>query len=273
MRRRETMAGLFVVVMLGLGGAIVMHWKSQQPKYDFQVPAPIDWHPATVEQFQAAKAIVGGQLSAFHTDNFQMATAYQSQLLKLNFYTVSNFRSVITNRYPEFCHFESVQFGRCSSDPDGDRLRIEITLISKKGDLTRAAYFLHREDGGYRVAQVLTGDYDPRFLHRPGDVHFAPGPAILPPGALPGGSYHPNGSFRPGSGMGFPMDHGGSPPPFMGHAFGGETPDPTMRRTAKVTAHDDKVSPGVRAAQAARQSSGGVSARSSDERLAEQPTP
>ena len=118
MRRRQSVAALFVVVMLALGAAIVIRWHAHQPKrVDLDMPSIIDWHPASARQFIAAKSTVNGQLTAFQADNFQQASHYQSEALRLNFYTVNNFRAVITTRYPAFCHFASVSYGRCSADP------------------------------------------------------------------------------------------------------------------------------------------------------------
>ena len=53
-------------------------------------------------------------------------------------------------------------FGRCTADPNGGLLRLEIMLLGKEGRRTRAAYLLRQENGQYRVAGVQPGEEDTR---------------------------------------------------------------------------------------------------------------
>jgi len=229
MRRRQSIAALFVFVMLALGGAIVLRWHAQQPKHaDIDIPMMIDWHPASAKQFNAAKSTVNGQLVAFRADNFQRASHYQSEMLRLNFYSVGNFRAVITNRYPEFCNFASVVFGRCSADPTGGLIRLEIMLLSKDGKRTRAAYLLRQENGEYRVAGVQPGEQDSRQLgHHDGPFpggHFPGGPGHFPgaPGRFPGGHFPGGSPIFPGG----PYRVGNADEPFRSPPPPDSAPDP-----------------------------------------------
>jgi hypothetical protein len=210
MRRRQSVAALFVIAMLALGGAIVLHWRSQEPRhFDNDLPAIIDWHPASPKQFLAAKSTVIGQLSAFRSDDFQEANRYQSEALRLNFYSVRNFRAIITGRYPEFCTFATVVFGRCTADPNGDLLRLDIMLLSKEGRRTRAAYLLRQENGQYRVAGVQPGEEDPVIPGTHDGNHF-PGASPFPSGGhFPGRGPFPGGPFPSGHYPGGPHFLGG----------------------------------------------------------------
>lgn len=199
MQRRETIAGLFVVVMMALGAAVILHWRAAQPKPpDAIYESEIDWRPASQLQTADAHATITAQLNAFRDDDFRVATIYQSEMLRVNFYSVENFRSVIISHYPAFCHFVKIDYGPCFADPAGERLRMEISLVGKTGDRTPAAYFLRRENGMYRVGQVLTGEEDFRYLRRPFGGHRFPfsgvrvgeaggGPMPPPPGGPPPG--------------------------------------------------------------------------------------
>jgi len=188
MRRRQSIAFLFVLVMVGLGAAVVLHWRSAQPKrLSYDPTVTIDWRPATDKEYAAAKSTVNGQLSAFKADNFQQAALYQSQMLRLAFYTVEHFRDVIRTRYPAFVHYDTVEFGQCVSDADGDRIRLEVTLIGKDHSRVRAAYYLHSEGGAYHVAQVSVGEgEDGGFVRRPGiaGLYFPPGARMPSHGPL-----------------------------------------------------------------------------------------
>jgi hypothetical protein len=169
MRRRELIAGLFVLVMVGLGGAVILHWRAVQPRISVapdQNTFNNEWRPADRAQYTAAKMTIAGQLSAFQSGDFRKATFYQSGMLRQSFMTTDNFRSVITSRYPQFCHFTAVSYGRCVTDPDGDSISMEI-MLTGQGTRTRAFYVLHKENGLYRVAQVIVGEDAFRLRHRP----------------------------------------------------------------------------------------------------------
>lgn len=182
MRRRESAAGLFVVIMLALGAAIMLHWRAVQPRTTIgQTPQLVEWLPATPVQLAAARQTIGGQLSAFAANDFVRAVTYQSRMLRYRFENPDMLREVITVHYPQFCHFTSVEYRHCLTTPRHDIVRVDVQLVAKDGHRTSALYMLHQENGQYRVAEVMT---------------------------YPGGADHP--MTRP-AGIPPPMNHHGPP--------------------------------------------------------------
>jgi hypothetical protein len=202
MRGRQSVAGIFVVVMLALGAAVILHWKAVQPRraeasLDPRMP---EWRPATSKEYTDAKRSISSQLSDFQSGDFAKAAQYQSLELRAAFINVDNFRHEITSEYPQFCHFRSVTFGSCVSDSGGRHIRMEVMLKSPTGDKTHAAYFLQQENGVYRVEQVLS----------------APGLFGYHDSGFHDGGLHDSREF---SQPGMPMGFGGPPPPILIHSL------------------------------------------------------
>jgi hypothetical protein len=132
------------------------------------------WREARPAEVKAASLAIMSQLDAFKRDDFAAAAKWQSESLKRNFSSLSNFRRMIKEQYPDFASYKSVRFGRArtrdeapvnvpggapnsapnESSRTGSLLEIEATLRGPQDNSIRALYLLVREGGAYRIAGV-----------------------------------------------------------------------------------------------------------------------
>ncbi len=120
-----------------------------------QNEAAQDWKTAGAKEKKAVQQAISNQLEAFRKDDYQAAARWQSRGLRQNFPTVEDFRSAITQAYPQFAHSKSVHYGEAIMTPDGAHVQTQVFVIGKDDIVVSALYFMVLEDGAYRVESVL----------------------------------------------------------------------------------------------------------------------
>ena len=146
------------------------------------VPDPSTLSAASAAQSQSAQTTIVAQLDAFKSGNFEQADTYQSKSLRASFPSTQQFRIAMSEVYPEFTAYKSVQFGMTRADKSGRFVLVPTTLTGQDGVTVHALYVMVRRDtdgvmtkpyatdtstaaqvaaGKYQVMTVL-GGMDPR---------------------------------------------------------------------------------------------------------------
>ncbi len=150
MRYRDLIANGFVVAMLGLGAAVVWQWHTHRP------PAPLShrtrWIPASVSQCEQAKNVIGAQLTAFRAGDYGRAMEYEALYQRRRPHAVEDLETAVTQCYPEFADFASVEYGQAASTEAGDQLALTVTFSNDRQLQCHCTYNLTRENGRLRVA-------------------------------------------------------------------------------------------------------------------------
>lgn len=119
-----------------------------------------------VETVEASKVIVA-QLNSFKHDDYVKAMTFQSTTLRNAFPNSAVFRDMIKRNYPEFANYKQVGFGDIQWDACRQMLSVPTTVTGQDGISVSATYFLHKENGRYRVAGVeRCGGHCPFEAHR-----------------------------------------------------------------------------------------------------------
>ncbi|BDI34020.1 hypothetical protein CCAX7_60710 [Capsulimonas corticalis] len=172
MKPRAIAAAAFVAVMLICGGYVLRQWQVKHPP---RLPGMQDrdfrdgrdgrdwrggagnWREARPEERKAAMACVDGQLDAFRKDDYPKAISYQSEILRPQFRSATQFRNMIIHFYPEFSNARKVDYGRAFTDGSGRLLAIRVDLTGANGRHVSARYRLIKEKNTYRVMGVDDG--------------------------------------------------------------------------------------------------------------------
>jgi hypothetical protein len=166
--KRRFLGSLFVLLMLGFAGAVLVRWRSESqvgavpptfPAGSAPIaadPGPLGWHPASRLQTKTVDAVILGQLEAFRSGDFAKAALYQAPGLRDKFQNPAGFRVMMLEGYPEFCHFIKVSFGPCVVRAGGMDAMADVTLVDSAGRTTRAQYLMELVRGAYHVGGVTT---------------------------------------------------------------------------------------------------------------------
>jgi len=164
MNRQTVQANFFVAAMLALGGGVLWRWQHSRaiatpaPPIRFEDSAN-GLRPAVEKEQVEARNAIEGQLKAFKQNDYNRAMSFQSMGLRGRFPNPNSLRLMITHFYPAFAHYKSANFGHVLSSIDGSTLLVPIEVGGANGSSIPAHYYLHKENGQYRVSGVDVGFY------------------------------------------------------------------------------------------------------------------
>jgi hypothetical protein len=113
--------------------------------------------PATAEERKQAVAAIEAQLQAFRDNDYEKAAKYQSESLRKQINTPEAFRAMMERSYPQFARSRAARFGEATASPDGNLVRIDVTVTGQDGVRVGVVYLMVKEEGSYRVGSVLGG--------------------------------------------------------------------------------------------------------------------
>jgi len=163
MNRQKIQANFFVAAMLALGGGVLWRWQHNRAVAT-PAPPPIRFddsanglRPAGEKEQIEAQNTIEGQLKAFKQNDYSRAMTFQSIGLRGRFPTPNSLRLMITHFYPAFANYKSATYGHMLSSIDGSTLLVPIQVVGANGSSLPAHYYLHKENGQYRVSGVDVG--------------------------------------------------------------------------------------------------------------------
>lgn len=161
-RRALLFIPLFFVFLFAL--VLRRQWQRAQPLVPGgTLPAQTNWRKATSAERSAAIAPIRAQIKAFRANDYDKAISFQSQEMRRQFTSTSNFRAMMQRGYPQFAKPKSYTFGKAKASGDAALVMVSIVLKGADGVTVRAAYLMKKEGGGYRVSSVVGGG----LLRRP----------------------------------------------------------------------------------------------------------
>ncbi len=122
------------------------------------VPDPGTLSAASAAQSQSAQTTIVAQLDAFKSGNFELADTYQSKSLRASFANTQQFRIAMSEVYPEFTAYKSVQFGMTRADKSGRFVLVPTTLTGQDGVTVHALYVMVQRDMDGAVVKSATAD-------------------------------------------------------------------------------------------------------------------
>ena len=162
MNAKKLTAVVLMIAIIVIGATVlrseIAH--SQADEVGQAPPSPgadqMYWRSATSSEKTAAIKSITAQLVAFKQDNYDAAVTYQSIDLRTHFQSTALFRHMMQQGYPQFAHYKSVAFGNTRA-AGGHMVAIQATVTGQDGVTVKCVYFMHLEQGQYKVAGVMGG--------------------------------------------------------------------------------------------------------------------
>jgi len=176
MNAKKLVVVVVMVVVVGLGANVLRTAISRSqaeyhpPPSQVQTQDADKWLPASATTKSAAEKSIIGQLDAFNHNDYVLATTYQAASLRGNFRTPEDFKRMIQRGYPQFAHYKTVLFGHATASAAGGMVAVPVILTGQDGVNVSATYYMHRQNGDFKVSGVMGGG-----------AHPGPRPAQKPP--------------------------------------------------------------------------------------------